>query len=109
MAEDPDRERLLALEARIEKAKRTGPSSSGALRGIGQGEAAWRMVVELVAGMAIGVGIGMGLDTLFGTRPVMIVIFAMLGFAAGIKVMLGTAAALTKQDPGAGPEADKRG
>ena len=35
---------------------------------------AWRMVIELVAGIAIGFGIGYGLDALFDTLPVFLVL-----------------------------------
>lgn len=107
MAEDPDPTRLKALEARIAAARKAEPKTANALRGIGQGEAAWRMVLELVTGIALGVAIGFGLDIVFGTKPVMMVIFVLLGFAAGVKTMLGTAAGLAKQ-PGAGPDGEKR-
>ena len=92
MSEEPDAERLRALEQRIAKAKGQA-GSKGGKRGSGftQGEAAWRMVIELVSGMALGVAIGYGLDAVFGTRPLFLVIFALLGFASGIRVMLGTA------------------
>lgn len=56
-----------------------------------QAQLAWRMVVELVAGMAIGFGIGYGLDALFGTRPWLMVGFTVLGFIAGIKTMIRSA------------------
>ena len=45
----------------------------------------------MVSGLGIGLGIGYGLDALFGTRPLMLVIFTLLGFAAGVRVMLRTA------------------
>ena len=41
--------------------------------------------------MVFGIGIGYGLDFLFNTFPIFLVIFSLLGFAAGIKVMLQTA------------------
>tara|TARA_R110002096_G_scaffold408513_2_gene607635 strand:+ start:835 stop:1188 length:354 start_codon:yes stop_codon:yes gene_type:complete len=92
MAENPDPDRLRALEARIaavkgkpEKAK----SESG--KAYSQGEMAWRMVIELVTGMFLGLSIGYGLDYVFSTRPVFLVIFALLGFAAGVRTMLRTA------------------
>jgi ATP synthase protein I len=98
MPDDPDPEALRRLGDRIAKAKGV-PRQAGAMQGLGQGEAAWRMVIELATGMALGLAIGYGLDALFGTAPVMIVIFALLGFAAGVKTMLGTAKALAaKQD-----------
>jgi ATP synthase protein I len=49
------------------------------------------MVIELVAGLMIGFGIGYGLDTLFGTMPVFLVLFILAGFAAGVKTMLSSA------------------
>ena len=36
---------------------------------------AWRMVIELVAGISIGFGIGYGLDWLFGTMPIFLILF----------------------------------
>jgi ATP synthase protein I len=49
------------------------------------------MVIELVAGIAIGFGIGYGLDVIFGTLPIFLVGFMLLGFVAGVKTMLRTA------------------
>ena len=55
-----------------------------------QANIAWRMVIEMVSGLGIGFGIGYGLDVLLGTLPLMLVIFTLLGFAAGVRVMLRT-------------------
>lgn len=52
---------------------------------------AWRMVIELVSGMAIGFGLGYGLDVLFGTLPIFMIVFTLLGFVAGVRTMLSTA------------------
>jgi ATP synthase protein I len=101
MPDDPDPDRLARLEERIAAAKGRPKAPDATLRNLGQGEAAWRMVIELASGIAIGLALGLGLDTLLGTAPVMIVIFALLGFAAGVRTMLGTARALTKDQPGA--------
>ena len=57
-----------------------------------QAQLAWRMVTELVAGLGLGCGIGYGLDVLFGTKPWLLVIFTLLGFAAGVQTMMRTAA-----------------
>lgn len=99
MADDPDPDRLRALEARIAKAKggTRGAGSGPVGKGFSQGEAAWRMVIELVTGMLLGLAIGYGLDRLFGTAPIFLIVFVLLGFAAGIRVMLGTAAQMAKQ------------
>src|SRR5690606_592098 len=51
----------------------------------------WRMVIDLVVGMLLGLAIGYGLDGLFGTRPVFLVVFALLGFGAGVRTMLRSA------------------
>ena len=49
------------------------------------------MVIELVAGLGIGFGVGYGLDVLFGTIPVFLVGFTMLGFISGVRTMLRSA------------------
>ncbi len=62
-----------------------------------QAQHAWRMVIELVAGIAIGFGIGFGLDSLFGTIPIFLVLFTLLGFAAGVKTMMRSAEELQRR------------
>lgn len=99
MADEPDQARLKALEERLAKLKaQAEPTAKSGSTGAGfsQGEVAWRMVLELVTGMFLGLAIGYGLDVLFRTRPIFLVIFALLGFAAGIRTMLGTARQLNK-------------
>jgi hypothetical protein len=49
------------------------------------------MVIELRPASCWGLGIGYGLDVLFGTLPIFLIIFSLFGFAAGVKTMLGTA------------------
>ncbi len=54
---------------------------------------AMRIGVELVAALLVGVGIGWGLDNLLGTSPWLLVVFFLLGSAAGMmniyRVMMG--------------------
>ncbi len=45
---------------------------------------AFRIGVELVAGLVVGGGIGWLLDKLFGTLPLFLILFFFLGSAAGI-------------------------
>ena len=45
---------------------------------------AFRIGVELVAAVAVGVGIGLLLDAWLGTKPWMLVLFFILGCAAGM-------------------------
>jgi ATP synthase protein I len=97
MASDPDPDRLRALEARLSKVQVKAPEvKTNTVKGFSQGEVAWRMVIELVTGMLLGMGIGYGLDVLFGTLPIFLIIFSLFGFAAGVKTMLGTAKQLAK-------------
>lgn len=89
MVSEADRARLEALEKRIAEAKKAvDPPRSAEGDKYSQAQLAWRMVIELVAGLAIGFGIGYGLDHLFGTMPIFLVLFIFAGLAAGIKTML---------------------
>lgn len=92
MSDHPEHARMKALEARIAAAKGTQvPGRAHQEEHYSQANIAWRMVVELVAGLGIGFGIGYGLDWVFGTRPFLMVLFILLGFAAGVKTMMRTA------------------
>jgi ATP synthase protein I len=92
MVSEADRARLEALEKRIAVAKgAVNPPRSAKEDQYSQAQLAWRMVIELVAGLTIGFGIGYGLDRLFGTLPVFLVLFIFAGFAAGVKTMLRSA------------------
>ena len=97
MASEPDPDRLRALEARLHKVRSVPEvKQTNTAKGFSQGEVAWRMVIELATGIMLGSGIGYGLDVLFGTLPLFLILFSLLGFAAGIRTMLGTAKELNK-------------
>ena len=51
----------------------------------------WRMIIELVIGMLLGVSLGLGLDYMIGSEPIFLIIFSLLGFMAGVKTMMATA------------------
>lgn len=94
---DPDQsERRAQLEARIKALKDKDAPKPHTDEHYSQAQHAWRMVIELVAGIAIGFGMGYGLDSLFGTIPIFLVLFTLLGFAAGVKTMMRSAAELQK-------------
>ncbi len=96
MSNEPDPNRLRDLEARLAKVKGTQTEqATGAGKAFSQGEIAWRMVIELVSGLILGLMIGFGLDKLFDTRPIFLVIFVLFGFAGGVRTMLGTAREMT--------------
>ncbi len=101
MSEEPDPDRLRALEARLAQVKgkpQKAKTENG--KAFSQGEMAWRMVIELVTGMLLGLSIGFGLDFVFDTRPLFLVIFALLGFAAGVRTMLRTAQSMNAGQDG---------
>ena len=74
-----------------------------------QANLAWRMVIELVAGLGIGFGIGYGLDVLFGTLPIFLVLFVFLGLAAGVKTMLRSAEEIQKSNMADAAKRDEEG
>lgn len=97
------------IEARIEAARaaQRPPPPSGAARKYNALTLAWRMVLELVSGTAIGFLAGWGLDQLFGTEPALLVIFGLLGVAAGFKVMIETAQKVSREGAGGGGREEK--
>lgn len=111
MSEPGGDERLKALDERIAKAKAASAPKPRTEDHYSQANIAWRMVTELVAGLGIGFGIGYGIDAALGTKPVFMVLFIGLGFAAGVRVMLRTAAEIggnagSKAEGSAGNEGD---
>jgi ATP synthase protein I len=77
--------RLHDLEGKVRDARaRHEPASSQAQdRGSAMGEAL-KLATEMIAGVAVGGFIGLALDRLFGTAPILMVVFLILGAAAGI-------------------------
>lgn len=91
MTNPDDSDRLAALQARIDAAKEVHAPKPRTPDAHSQAQLAWRMVIELVAGLGIGFGVGYGLDALFGTSPFLMIIFIFLGFAAGVLTMMRSA------------------
>ena len=85
------RRRLDALEGKLAKAQGRGPSpEEPEARGKAMGQAL-KLATEMVAGVAVGGFIGWALDRLFGTEPILMVVFLVLGAAAGIMNVIRTA------------------
>jgi ATP synthase protein I len=92
----PEPEDLRALGARLDEMRRReavknqkpAPTSMGI---------AFRFATELVAALIVGGGIGWGLDYLFGTRPILLIVFFVLGAAAGIRNVMRAAQELNEQ------------
>jgi ATP synthase protein I len=87
---DADR-RLRDLEARIAAAQQARAPKPHMEEHYSQANLAWRMVIELVAGLMIGFGIGYVLDWAFGTMPIFLILFIFFGLAAGVNTMLRSA------------------
>ena len=107
-SEEPDPDRLMALEKRLAEAKAARAPKARIDTKAEQANLAWRMVIEMVSGLGIGFGIGYGLDVLIGTQPWLMVLFTLLGLAAGVRVMLRTAEEMNKERAAA-PAADEEG
>ncbi|MGR3291561.1 MAG: AtpZ/AtpI family protein [Paracoccaceae bacterium] len=101
MVDPADKDRLEKLEKRIKELKGAEAPTSKMEDHHSQAHLAWRMVIELVAGIVIGFGIGYGLDVLLGTLPIFLVLFVLLGFAAGVRVMMRSVKEI--QEQGANP------
>ncbi len=111
MSDPHDADRLKALEAKIAALKEPAEVKDHSEEHYSQAQLAWRMVIELVSGLGIGFGIGYGLDTLFGTRPFLMVLFILLGLAAGVLTMMRSAKEVQRKQLAAASEdeGDTRG
>ena len=89
MGDERPGEDLNRLDVRLRQA-RDAANPEGRLRGPGSEQPksalglAFRVGVELVSALAVGLGIGWLLDHWLGTRPWLMLAFILLGGAAGI-------------------------
>jgi ATP synthase protein I len=89
------KKRASDLGARLDQVKaearaKRGPEPGDRARGAAMGQA-MKIAIELVVGIAVGGFIGKVLDDQFGTRPWLLIVFLMLGFAAGLLNIVRTA------------------
>jgi ATP synthase protein I len=68
---------------------------------------ALRLGGDFVAGVVVGIALGWGFDRLFGTAPWGLIVFVLLGFAAGMLSVLRSAG-VVKPGPGIGDDFDRR-
>ena len=97
-----------ALGDRIRRAKgkRPGVAAAAAMRqreltGAGR---AFRMASEFVAAVIVATALGLALDALFGTRPILMIVLMMMGFAAGVLNVTRAAAEMNANAPVPDPE-----
>ncbi|MEM7446161.1 MAG: AtpZ/AtpI family protein [Pseudomonadota bacterium] len=93
--DSPDREPSLdALRHRLSEAKAKQARGRGAQKGSlerSEGMAAgFRVAVELTAALVVGGGIGYVLDRWLGTQPWLLIVFFMVGAAAGFLTIYRT-------------------
>ena len=94
-------DRLRDLERRLDEsgaARRSALPAAGPPAQATAYGAALRLGADFVAGVVVGGAIGWGIDRLFGTSPWGLIVFLLLGFAAGILSVLRTAG-LVKPGP----------
>jgi len=109
MSDGPDPDRLKDFEERLERLKASQQDDRPHTEEhYSMAQHAWRMVIELVAGLGIGFGIGYGLDALFGSAPWLMVVFTLLGFVAGVKTMIRSAHEIQKENEAAAAARDER-
>ena len=95
------------LASRIARARAESPAHAaadrvrpGEMTGMGR---AFRIASEFIAAIVVGGALGFGVDWLFKTQPWGIVIFMLLGFAAGVLNIIRATAelnAMTAVPPG---------
>lgn len=81
------KKRLDALEGKLDQVKRKDAKNQGEPDDGRRGKAmgiAFRIAAELVAGVVVGTLIGWFLDKWLGTAPILLIVFLLLGIAAGL-------------------------
>ena len=85
--------RLKIAKSKIKKQLDDDNEKRGSFMG-----SAFKLGTELVAAVAVGTIIGFILDTLFDTKPWLIIIFFFLGSAAGMLNVIRAAERMQKKD-----------
>ncbi|RAH99957.1 F0F1 ATP synthase assembly protein [Acuticoccus sediminis] len=68
---------------------------------------AFRLSTEFVSAVVVGLAIGWGLDWVAGTLPLFMVVFLLLGFAAGVLNVLRSAGLIQTPEPGKRPRGER--
>ena len=107
-----DRSPLDELEAKLRKARaahepaKAGPDGSAEMSSTRQIGVAYRIFVELLAGILVGAGLGWFLDRLLGTQPWFLLALLVLGIVAGLVNTIRAAQRMSAEmDSTAAPDA----
>jgi ATP synthase protein I len=95
---DALRRRAAELGRRLDEvhARRAPPPGDPRVRGNALGMA-FKILTELVVGVVVGGGMGWALDRWLGTAPWLLILFLLLGFAAGMSNVVRTARKMQAQ------------
>jgi len=85
--------RLKIAKSKVKKQAQLDSEKRGSFMG-----SAFKLGTELVSAVAVGTIIGFILDSWFGTKPWLIIIFFFLGTAAGILNVIRTANRMQKEE-----------
>ena len=103
--------RRAALEAKLaehrvrQAAETERERRPGTMQGLAEG---LKLGSEFVAGVVVGAAIGYGIDRLAGTLPFGLIVFLMIGFAAGVRNVLRHVSPSPAAKPPASTDAPKR-
>lgn len=95
--------RRIAEQRRRLPENRETPDRSRGMQGVAQG---LKIASEFVAGIIVGAAIGFLIDSLAGTSPFGLIVFLMIGFAAGV---LNVIRGASGSGPAGGPPGDGTG
>lgn len=87
------RELEAALTARRPAVRERERSGSGGMSGVGN---ALRLSSEFIAGIVVGAAIGWAIDYYAGTSPFGLIVFLLIGFAAGVVNALRSVGAMAE-------------
>ena len=92
------RQRASELGKRLDdvRVRKAPPTADSRARGAAMSEA-FKITAELLVGVIVGGGIGWALDRYLGTAPWLLILFLLLGFAAGMSNVIRSARRMQAQ------------
>jgi ATP synthase protein I len=97
--------RLKALDQRLDEERGADRSANAvAPAPLSASAGGFRLATDFIAGVALGVALGLGFDRLFGTSPWGLLVWSLLGFVAGVVNVLRSAGMMKPGPFGPPPE-----